>query len=106
SFFKTILLNDPEHNNIELDFDNKSILFPTQKSINNFIITECKKYKDIDIILFDEVDKYFNSNEEFYTFLSNLKCKNIIVISHIFNSKQNNTRNITLTLKNKVVVVE
>ena len=83
SFFKTIFLNDETHNTTELNFSEKSTLRPDNTDIKNFIIKECKSYNDLDTIIFDEVDKYFDSEEEFLRFLDELPIKNIILISHI-----------------------
>ncbi|QEN05047.1 hypothetical protein EW093_10110 [Thiospirochaeta perfilievii] len=87
SFFKTIFLNDDSHNNIPLEFNDETTLTPTDDSKKSFIITECSKYSNLDVVIFDEADKYFGKVEDFITFVENLKCKHIFIISHLFKTE-------------------
>jgi len=87
SFFKTIFLNDDSHNNIPLEFNDETTLNPTEDSKKSFIITECSKFSNLDVVIFDEADKYFGKVEDFITFVENLKCKHIFIISHLFETE-------------------
>lgn len=89
TFFKTILFNDDSHKSIELDFDSKKVLEPDNTSINNFIQKECISYNDIEVIIFDEVDKYFKDQDDFLSFLGKFKSECVFIISHILNEKRN-----------------
>lgn len=98
AFFKTIFLNDQTHNTTELEFSEKSTLTPDNDDIKKFILKESKTYDDLDFIIFDEVDKYFKSEDEFISFLENIQVKNIIIISHILNYNiLNKSKKISLT---------
>ncbi|MGL1892375.1 MAG: hypothetical protein OCD02_12170 [Spirochaetaceae bacterium] len=100
SFFKTIFLNDDAHESIKLDFNQEEVLDPNSGTIYNFILGECKKFNDADVIIFDEVDKYFVSSKDFTDFITSIKVKNIFIISHILNNTDkliNNQKNLTLT---------
>lgn len=83
SFFKTIFLNDESHSSTPLEFNQKSTLNPNNSDIKKFILKESNKYKDLDVIIFDEVDKYFSSAEEFLSFLKNIEVNTVFLISHI-----------------------
>lgn len=83
SFFKTVFLNDDSHESIKLDFDEENTLNPDNFAKKDFIVTECGKYNDLDVVIFDEADKYFNSSIEFVDFLKTIKSNNIFIISHI-----------------------
>ncbi len=83
SFFKTIFLNDDAHQDIQLDFNEKETLHPDNDSIRRFILRESEKFNDVDILILDEVDKFFNSTDEFRNFIRNSSIKSIVIISHI-----------------------
>ncbi len=103
SFFKTIFLNDDSHESIELDFDEETTLNPDNGAKKDFIIHECAKYSGLDVVIFDEADKYFTSSLEFVEFLGTVKSKNIFIISHII-SKDYKT--LTLTKDTEGVNIE
>lgn len=107
SFFKTIFLNDDAHNSIDLEFSEKNTLNPDSRDIKNFIIKESSKYTHLDVVVFDEVDKYFSSEEEFLHFITNIDAANILIISHILDIKSlNNGKLISLSNKKGVVNIE
>lgn len=83
SFFKTILFNDDSHEKIDLHFDNKKILEPDNDSINSFIKRQAQLYGNSDVVIMDEVDKYFKSKDEFYDFINNISVDNVFIISHL-----------------------
>lgn len=82
NFFKAILFNNDSHKDIEIDFDSNAILNPDKEAIKQFILTESHKYK-YDVLVLDEVDKYFSNCDEFNIFLDKLEVKRIFLISHI-----------------------
>lgn len=107
SFFKTIFLNDDSHNKTNLEFSEKSTLTPDNNDIKNFIIKESDSYGTLDIVIFDEVDKYFNSEDEFIDFLKNIDVKTIFIISHILNyGFLENNRRISLKENKGVIDIE
>lgn len=83
SFFKTIFLNDDSHESININFNEKSTLYPDNESKRDFITIECKKYKNLDVVIFDEVDKYFTSGGDFLSFIYTISSKHIFIISHL-----------------------
>lgn len=105
SFFKTIFLNDDSHNSIELDFSERKTLNPNSLDIKKFIIKECQKYPNVDVLIFDEVDKYFAEEQEFLEFIENINVKNIFIISHILDINKLSDAN-SVSLKNNQGVVE
>lgn len=82
NFLKAVLLNDSSDSNLKIDFDSDEILNPSLKYIRKFIKRESVKYKP-DIIIFDEVDKYFESRDEFLKVINGATSKNIVIISHL-----------------------
>lgn len=86
-FFRTILFNDDSHMDISLNFNEKSVLNPSQEDIREFIYKETSRYQS-DVIIFDEVDKYFSNNEEFLTFIQGLENKTVFIISHIIDEEK------------------
>lgn len=82
TFLKTIFLNDESHNSIELDFNSNGVLHPTPQDIKNFVVKECLHNKNISIVIFDEIDKYFSNKDEFIQLLKETKIKKKIIISH------------------------
>lgn len=108
TFFKTVLFNDDSHRSIELDFDSKKVLTPDNSTINNFIRKETRRYKDIEVVVFDEVDKYFDTQDDFTGFLESLSSECIFIISHILDDKNDTLDCSTLNLgrNNEEVVVE
>lgn len=103
NFFKAILFNHESHKSIELDFDNDSVLNPTKLSIKKFILKESKKYK-IDILILDEVDKYFSSKSEFKEYLNSVEVERIFMISHILDNDE--YHKIKLYASNGEVIIE
>lgn len=85
NFLKAVLLNDSSDSNLNIDFDSNEILNPSLKYIRKFIKRESVKYKP-DIIIFDEVDKYFDNKDEFLKVIDEATSKNIVIISHLIES--------------------
>ena len=103
SFFKTVFLNDDSHESIELDFDEETTLNPDNLAKRDFIVTECSKYSNLDVVIFDEADKYFNSSIEFVDFLKTIKSNNIFIVSHIISG---NFKILNLTKDSEEVNIE
>lgn len=103
SFFKTIFLNDESHNSVKVDFDETSTLAPSEESKREFIINECLKGKNLDVVIFDEADKYFNSSDDFFQLIDRTDSKQFFIISHILGKS---LPVIYLRKENKEVVVE
>lgn len=96
NFFKAILFNDDSHNQINLDFNQDSTLNPTSRDKKKFIVAESKKFSSVDIVALDEVDKYFENNNDFKKFIETINAKHIFIISHILQDRFN-----TLNLEGK-----
>lgn len=103
NFFKAILFNNDSHKDIEIDFDSDAILNPDKESIKKFILTESHKYK-YDVLVLDEVDKYFTNSDEFSNYLDKLEVKRIFLISHII--EDGNYTLLNFTNINGEVVIE
>ncbi len=109
TFFKTILLNDQTHNSLDIDFDHNKVLHPDREAIQEFISNELNKYGDVDIIILDEVDKYFSTSEKFIELIEKQSNKTIIIISHILEDidyRQLNINRITLKESKEGIIVE
>lgn len=102
NFLKAVLFNDDSHNSIEVDFNSKEILNPSLEYIREFIKRESLKY-DPDIVIYDEVDKFFDTSEEFINLIKSLKCRNVVVISHLLESSDSE---INLTKSEGVIDVQ
>lgn len=94
TFFKTILFNHDSHKSIELDFDNKRVLNPDSEFIKDFIEKQTKKFNSVDIIVLDEIDKYFYSTKEFTNYINSITDKSVFIISHILEKEININREI------------
>ncbi len=104
SFFKTIFLNDDSHEKTVLDFNEEKTLKPDNCAKSEFIINECKKYRDIvDVVIFDEADKYFKSSDVFLELINQFNNKSVYIISHIL--EIDNARTIYLKKCNQEVEV-
>lgn len=103
NFFRAILFNHDSHKNIDLDFDSDSVLNPTKSSIKEFILKESKRYK-IDVLILDEVDKYFSGKEEFQDYLNSVQASKIFIISHILDNREYHKMN--LYTSNGEVIIE
>lgn len=86
SFFKTVFLNDDSHTSIKLDFDEETTLNPDDMAKRDFIIHESGKYFNLDVVIFDEADKYFHSSSEFIEFIKSIDADTVFVISHIIDT--------------------
>lgn len=83
SFFKTIFLNDDYSHSTDIEFDEKATLAPTETAKRDFITSECLKYNNLDIVIFDEADKYFAHSTDFFELINKTDAKQFIIISHI-----------------------
>lgn len=84
-FFKTIFLNDDAHVDIALNFDEQSVLRPNRETILQFILREIKRYS-AEVIIFDEVDKYFSNEDDFINLINKYCNATIFIVSHIISS--------------------
>lgn len=110
SFFKTVLFNDDAHNSIGLDFNSDEVLKPNRESICNFIKRQTKKFYSVEVVILDEVDKYFDSPDNFQKYLDTLEGKTVFLISHIIKKQRlkYNMRQLRLTkdITNGGVLIE
>lgn len=109
TFFKTILFNDDSHKSIELDFNEKEVLDPDNSTIHSFIRKECSSYEDIEVVIFDEVDKYFSCQDDFLNFLGSFTTECIFIISHILDNREkvsSGYESLKLSRSNEEVLIE
>lgn len=85
NFLKAVLFNDNSHKEIDIEFNSKEILNPSIGYIRKFIEKESIKHNP-DIIIYDEADKYFPTEDDFHIMLNKVKCKNIVIISHLIDN--------------------